>query len=76
MELCSMLCASLNGKGVWERMDTFLCMVESLQKDYFFRQSQNLSYLNHLMTSYFPACFGQISFPVMDEVLYIEGRPF
>jgi len=32
MELCSMVCTSLDGKGVWERMDTFVCMVESLQK--------------------------------------------
>jgi len=27
-ELCSMLCGSLGGRGVWGRMDT--CMVESL----------------------------------------------
>ena len=29
MELCSMLCGSLNGKGVWERMDTCIYMVKS-----------------------------------------------
>ena len=23
MELCSMLCGSLDGRGVWQRMDTF-----------------------------------------------------
>ena len=30
MELCSMLCASLDGRGVWERMDTWTCMAEPL----------------------------------------------
>ena len=30
MELCSMLCASLDGRGVWGRMDTGLCVAESL----------------------------------------------
>ena len=30
MELCSMLCASLDGRGVWERMDTCIPMAESL----------------------------------------------
>ena len=30
MELCSTLCVSLDGKGVWERMDTYICMAESL----------------------------------------------
>ena len=29
-ELCSMLCASLDGRGVWGRMDTCICMAESL----------------------------------------------
>ena len=29
MELCSMLCGSLDGKGVWGRMDTCICMAES-----------------------------------------------
>ena len=29
MELCSMLCASLDGRGVWGRMDTCICMAES-----------------------------------------------
>ena len=29
-ELCSVICASLDGKGVWERMDTCVCMAESL----------------------------------------------
>ena len=29
VELCSMLCGSLNGKGVWGRMDTCICMAES-----------------------------------------------
>ena len=28
--LCSMLCGSLDGKGVWGRMDTCMCMAESL----------------------------------------------
>ena len=30
MELCSMLCGSLDGRGVWKRMDTCICMAESL----------------------------------------------
>ena len=29
-ELCSMLCGSLDGRGVWWRMDTGMCMAESL----------------------------------------------
>ena len=29
-ELCSMLCSSLEGRGVWGRMDTCLCVAESL----------------------------------------------
>ena len=30
IELCSILCGSLGGRGVWGRMDTRICMVESL----------------------------------------------
>ena len=30
MELCSMLCGSPDGKGVWRRMDTCICMAETL----------------------------------------------
>ena len=30
LELCSMLCASLDGTRVWRRMDTCVCMAESL----------------------------------------------
>ena len=29
-ELCLMFCGSLDGRGVWGRMDTYLCMAESL----------------------------------------------
>ena len=29
-ELCSMLCGSLDRRGVWERMDTRICIAESL----------------------------------------------
>ena len=29
-ELCSMLCGSLDGRGVWWRMDTCICLAESL----------------------------------------------
>ena len=29
-ELCSMLCGSLDGREVWGRMDTCICMTESL----------------------------------------------
>ena len=31
MELCSMFCGSLNGRGVRGRMDTSICMPESLR---------------------------------------------
>ena len=30
MELCSMLCGSLDGRGVWGRMDTCIYTAESL----------------------------------------------
>ena len=30
-ELCSVLCGSLNGSGVWGRRDTCICMAESLR---------------------------------------------
>ena len=30
MGLCSMLCGSLDGKGVWMRIDANMCMAESL----------------------------------------------
>ena len=30
MEFCSMLCASLDGRGVWGRMETCICMAEPL----------------------------------------------
>ena len=30
MELCSMLCGSLDERQVWGRMDTCICMTESL----------------------------------------------
>ena len=30
MELCSMLCGSLERREVWERMDACTCMAESL----------------------------------------------
>ena len=30
MELCSMLCGSLDGKGVWGKVDTCIYMAESL----------------------------------------------
>ena len=29
-ELCSMLCGSLDGRGVWGRMDTCICIAQSL----------------------------------------------
>ena len=31
-EFCSMLCGSLDGKRVWGRMDTRICMAESLYR--------------------------------------------
>ena len=30
MELCSMLCGNLDGRGLWGRMDTYICMAECL----------------------------------------------
>ena len=30
MKLCSMLCGSVDGRGVWRRMETCICMAESL----------------------------------------------
>ena len=30
MELCPVLCDSLDGRGVWRRMDPCICMTESL----------------------------------------------
>ena len=30
MELCSVLCGSLDAKGVWMRTDTNMCVAESL----------------------------------------------
>ena len=30
-ELCSMLCGSLDERGVWRRMDTRICMAESFR---------------------------------------------
>ena len=31
MELCAMLCGSLDGRGVWGRVDTCICMAEALR---------------------------------------------
>ena len=31
MKLCSMLCGSLDGRGVWQGMDACICMAESLR---------------------------------------------
>ena len=30
MGLCSVFCGILDGRGVWKRMDTCICMAESL----------------------------------------------
>ena len=30
-ELCSVLCGSLDGRGIWGRMDPCICMAESLR---------------------------------------------
>ena len=30
MELCSMFCGRLSGRGVWGRIDTWICMAEPL----------------------------------------------
>lgn len=31
MELCSMFCGSLDGRGIWRRMDTYIRMAKSLR---------------------------------------------
>ena len=31
MELCSVLCGSLDGRGIWRRVDTCICTAESLR---------------------------------------------
>ena len=31
MDLCSIIGGSLDGRGVWERMDMYICMAESLR---------------------------------------------
>ena len=31
MEVCSVLCGSLDGRGVWGRMDTCICIAESFR---------------------------------------------
>ena len=30
MEFCSMLCGAMDGRGVWGRMETYICLAESL----------------------------------------------
>ena len=30
MELCSVVCASMDGRGIWGRRETCICMTESL----------------------------------------------
>ena len=42
-ELCSVLCGSQDGWGVWERMDTCMCMVESICYS-----TESISYVNQL----------------------------
>ena len=46
MELCSMLCGSLDGRRVWGRMDTCICMVEPL--------SCSSETITTLLTGYMP----------------------
>ena len=46
MELCSMLCGSLNGREVWGRMDICICVTESLRC--------SLETITTLLTGYIP----------------------
>ena len=45
MDLCSMLCGGLDGRGVWGRMDSCVCMAES------HRSSETIT---TLLTGYMP----------------------
>ena len=45
-ELCSRLCGSLDGRGVWGKMDTCICMAESLHC--------SLETITTLLTGYTP----------------------
>ena len=44
MELCSAFCASLDGRGVWGRMDTCMCGWVPLQSTWHCYKSINLLY--------------------------------
>ena len=46
MELCSMLCGSWDVRGVWGKMDTCICMAESLHC--------SLETITTLLTGYTP----------------------
>ena len=46
MELCSMLCGSLNGREVWGRIDICICVTESLRC--------SLETITTLLTGYIP----------------------
>ena len=60
-ELCSMLCGSLDGRELWGRMDTCICMTESLSyhclsaipqykiKSFFFFLSMSVGMRNGLL---------------------------
>ena len=71
MELYSMLCVSLDGRGVWERMDTCMCIAESLccspetltalLMGYHFSSVQPLSRVRLLVTPWTAACQASLS---------------
>ena len=46
MEFCSMLCGSLDGRGVWGQVDTCICMAEPL--------SCSLEIITALLIGYIP----------------------
>ena len=56
MELYSILCGSLDGKGVWERMDTRICTAESLRSYHIVNQL----YPNTKIKKFLKNCYSQI----------------
>ena len=61
MELCSNLCASLDGQGIWERMNICICMPESLWVDHhkLWKILQEMGIPDHLTCLLRNLCAGQ-----------------
>ena len=65
MELCSMLCGSLDGRKVWERKDTYTCMAESLKLSQFNQLYPNTKYNNHYSL--------KKSYKIDGEIYHVHG---